>query len=175
MSGFLIETRMRKKQFFERDLSLEFGGSLLVGKRHATRPLSAKHPTHLVLKALNQWLLLRNRKLVGQVFLKYSRKFDIPLYLLGVHSDHTHASVRTKSRARYNAFVRAVTAELVRLIPGLRWALRPYTRIGQWGRDFRNVLRYIRRNILEGDFLFAADDLVASFRRSALNLFKGTG
>lgn len=165
---------MTKNRFFERDLSLEFGGSLLVGKRHGTRPLNGKKPIHLVLKARDPWLLLRNRKLVEHIFAKYAQKFGVKLYRLGVHSDHTHASVRSASRAQYNAFVRAVTAELVRLISGLRWALRPYTRIGEWGRDFRNVLRYIERNILEGNFLFEADALVERLRRFACGVMRGS-
>lgn len=156
---------MKKSGKFKRDLSLEFGGSLLVGKRHSSRPLSSKRPTHLVLKARNQMLLLRRRKLVEHLIAKFGWKFGLRLYKIGVHSDHVHTSLRTFSRKQYNAFVRAVTSELVRLIPGLQWALRPYTRIGDWGRGFGNVIRYIIRNILEADLILDAEAAVESIRR----------
>ena len=43
---------MRQASFsFIKDYRKEFGGSLLEGKRKTKRPLSTKHPLHLILKS----------------------------------------------------------------------------------------------------------------------------
>ena len=60
------------------------------------------------------------------------------------------------SREAYNAFIRTLTAAMVRAISkyfgkslkGI-FDLRPYTRILEWGRDYRNVMDYHDLNDLE--------------------------
>ena len=60
------------------------------------------------------------------------------------------------SREAYKAFIRTLTAAMVRAISKFAgkalkgvFDLRPYTRILEWGRDYKNVLNYHDLNDLE--------------------------
>ena len=60
------------------------------------------------------------------------------------------------SREAYKAFIRTLTAAMVRAISKYAgkalkgiFDLRPYTRILEWGRDYRNVMEYHDLNDLE--------------------------
>ncbi|HMN68428.1 MAG TPA: hypothetical protein PKC28_07800 [Bdellovibrionales bacterium] len=56
---------MKQLNLFKEKRQIEFGGSLLVGKRRARRPIATKSPTHLVLKATTSFRLLRRRRPSG--------------------------------------------------------------------------------------------------------------
>jgi hypothetical protein len=137
--------------------SNEFGGSLLVGKRHSTRPLDFRVSKHLVLKADEDGLLLKNQASVQFIVSRFAKKFEITLYSLAVQSDHIHFSLSIPNREQYKRWIRAVSSQLVANIPGLKWTLRPYTRVVSWGWNFENVQNYIFRNQLQANFLFAAE------------------
>ena len=150
---------MKQTSFFKKQKA-EFGGTLLVGKRKSARPLNSKFPTHLVLKASNSNLLLRHQKIVRDTLFKYAEKFGIKIYEFGVHVDHVHIAIRTPSRILYVRWIRAITSVLVQKISGLCWKLRPYTRLGNWGRAFDFLRNYIRKNRREGDNILSAFEYV---------------
>ena len=141
---------------FKDKIELSFGGSKLKGVRKSARPLSTKRPVHLVLKATNAFFLLRQMKCVEQVLGKYGKRFGVQIYELGVQADHLHICLRISNRDGYRKWIRAVASVLVVQISGLKWHLRPFTRIGSWGQDFKRVGNYIKKNRTEGEFMLNA-------------------
>lgn len=126
---------MKQLNLIPNDVRLEFGGSLNKGRRKVARPLAFKKPIHFVLKAQNPWLLLKQREEVEGTVRKMSKRFGVILYSLAVNADHIHLVVRLHSREFYRKWIRALTSLLVRSVQGLKFKLRPYSRIVNWGRS----------------------------------------
>jgi REP element-mobilizing transposase RayT len=147
---------MRQLSFdFTKNYKKEFGGSLLLGKRKSKRPLSTKHPLHLVLKSSYKGVFNPSNKSLRELIQKQSKRFGIKIYDYAVNWSHIHLIIRIKDRTDYLKFIRAITS-----IIALRakefdskfdqvFTLRPFTRILSWGRDFRNALSYQVLNQLE--------------------------
>jgi len=154
---------MKQGSLFAEKFGNQFGGSLLAGSRKAVRPLSSKKPVHLVLKATSSFQLIKNKKMVEFLIFKYAHKFGIKIYEKAVHADHIHLAVQIPNRILYARWIRALTSVLVQKIQGLKWKLRPYTRVADWGRPFRQLKKYIFGNRLEGDFMAAANARVDHF------------
>lgn len=154
---------MKQQSLFIEKQRNQFGGSLLVGCRKERRPLSSKLPIHLVLKATDSVLLLRNKKQVEQILRTYSKKLGVKIYSLAVQYDHIHLAVRAMNRSVYVRWIRAVTSVLAQRLTGLKWKLRPFTRIASWGRDFIRLKNYILGNWREGNFIADAHARVDQF------------
>lgn len=137
----------------------EFGGSLLKGRRKSARPLSSKHPIHLVLHSqivLKAGRFLRHRKFVHQVLSRVAKRWGINLYDLAVVRDHIHASIRIPNRLAYRNFIQSVTGTIaLELNPSPMkcefWDVRPFTRIVEWGVAFKKLRAYIVMNELEAE------------------------
>lgn len=153
---------------FKENIVQTHGGSKAKGKRKALRPLSTKHPIHLVLKASEPFQLLRNKETVEQTAKKYALKFGITLYQIAVQADHLHLSIKIPSRANYCRWIRAITSVLAFKLGKLKWSLPPFTRIGTWGRDFKRLIGYIQRNRTYGSFLLDAHMRVDRFREKLM-------
>ncbi len=148
---------MRQQHLFREKVLNEFGGSLFKkGQRKVARPLSTKRPIHLVLKAKSANLLLRNRITIQKRAEKLGRKFGIKLYAVAVQADHIHVALRISSRRMYSAWIRSLTGTLSRAIKGLKWKLRPYTRISRWGKEFRRLAEYLDFNDQEAELIIGA-------------------
>jgi hypothetical protein len=141
---------MKQKQIsfdFIKDCKKEYGGSLLVSKRKAKRPLSTKQPVHLILRGECPKLFSPgNHKLEFQL-VKLAAKYGIKIYHKSFNWTHFHALILIPSRHSYNSFIKTWTAEITK-IRGRRGAfkLRPFTRVGTWGEDFKNLKRYQDKN-----------------------------
>ena len=153
---------------FKQNLDRTHGGSKAKGKRKVLRPLSTKHPIHLVLKTIDPFQLLRSTRIVEQTIQKYAKKFGITVYEIAVHADHIHLGFRIPSRDLYQRWIRAITSVLTLKIPKLKWSLPPFTRIGTWGRDFKRIAKYIHRNKTQGTFLLQAHDRVDRYRQEIM-------
>jgi hypothetical protein len=134
-------------------LSLEYGGSLLRGRRKSRRPLDKKRSVHLVLKASDTMRLICQTHLIKSTINKYSKRFAVKVYSIAVHCDHIHIHLKIFSRATYNRWIRTITSRLVALIDGLRWSLRPYSRVVDWGKPFFRVKAYLEYNQQEAHFI----------------------
>lgn len=124
---------MKQLNLFSDKKEVQFGGSLIEGKRKTARPFDSTKPIHLVLKATNPFVLLKYRSEVEKVLKSYAAKIGIHIYDVAVNADHIHLVIRGR-RDFYLRWIRAVTSILVRRFIGLKWKFRPYTRIGAWGR-----------------------------------------
>jgi hypothetical protein len=66
--------------------------------------------------------------------------------------------VLPSSRTGFNGFIRAISGLIARLTLGVErgrakglkfWDARPFTRVLEWGRDYRQACAYLAQNILE--------------------------
>jgi REP element-mobilizing transposase RayT len=134
----------------------EFGGSLLIEKRKTARPLSTKNPIHLVLKSSGNNHFLPGNFPIENLIRKQAEKYNVKIQRLSLAWSHVHMIIHFKDREFYKAFIRTVTAKLMRYfsqklkknLKGL-FDLRPYTRILSWGRDLQNVFDYHDKNDME--------------------------
>lgn len=162
---------MKQMELLAHKTKASFGGSLLTGRRKERRPLNSKKAIHLVLKAKDSFLLLRNRDRVEEILRKYAAKMGIRIYDTGVHADHIHLALKAANRITYVRWIRAVTSVLVQKIPKLKWRLRPFTKIVSWGRSFRSLKNYIFWNRIEGDFIKKAHERVENFIETHIGPF----
>lgn len=147
---------MRQLGFgFLKDYKKEFGGSLLTGRRKSKRPLSTKHPIHLILKSCEKSIFNPNNRSLEKLLKSQAQKFNIKIYDLALNWSHIHMAIRIKSREDYIGFIRSLTSILAQRIRAARpelttiFTLRSFTRILRWGRDFKTVLNYQILNQLE--------------------------
>ena len=108
-------------------------------------------PMHIVLRfyarARGAWSLRRRRTEVGiRVVLRaLARRHGVRVYEFAVTSNHLHAVLRAKTRAQFQAFLRAFAGVVARLATGARrghpvgrfWDDLAYSRVLHWGREFR--------------------------------------
>jgi REP element-mobilizing transposase RayT len=98
-----------------------------------------------------------------------ARRHGVRVYEFAVTSNHLHAVLRAKTRAHFQAFLRAFAGVAARLVTGARrghpvgrfWDDLAYSRVLHWGREFRKVRDYVIQNAME------ALDLVPYRRRTA--------
>jgi REP element-mobilizing transposase RayT len=155
-----MNTKAKQLSLFnEMQVSKTFGGQSLVGKRKSKRPLSTKLPIHLILRA-NQQV---KRKQVAKVFSfrgkknnfilnSVAKRFQVKVYQSVFNHTHLHLIIVIPSRHAYIGFVRILSAKLSGLagLPkGQLFALRPYTRIASWGRQFQKLINYMKKNSCE--------------------------
>jgi len=133
-----------------KDYKKEFGGSLLVGKRKAKRPLAIKNPIHLVLRGdvSQTGSLLKHRQLVETSLSTWAKKFQIKIYSQAIVSNHLHLVIKVNNREAYNNFARVVSGVLAKAVK-IKWLLRPFTRLLTWGRDYVRTQKYVYQNHLE--------------------------
>lgn len=140
---------------FMQNYKKEFGGSLLIGKRKSKRPLSTKHPIHLVLKSSFKGVFNPSNKSLYELIKKQARKYGVRIYDLAINWSHIHCVIRIKGREDYLKFIRSLTSVISQRAKRhdstltQLFTLRPYTRIISWGRDFKRVLNYQVLNQLE--------------------------
>ena len=95
-----------------------------------------------------------NRSLEKLIY-KVAAQFHITIYDLALNWNHIHFIIMIKNRQDYVKFIRALTSILsqkIKLKFGKAtevFGLRPFTRILEWGRDFKNTLSYLLTNQLE--------------------------
>lgn len=141
---------MRQIPLFKNETSLTHGGEFRRGKRKTRRPLSSKRPLHCVLKSkLN--VLFANKEWIERNARRLSDKFCITAYAIAVNHDHIHLVLRIPGRREYKAFLRSLTSLLARKFGKGLFSLLPFTRVAAWGRDFRSLLDYLRKNREEAE------------------------
>ena len=126
---------------------LEFGGSLLENKRKSERILALKRPIHLVAKCdiSTSGTLLKYKAYITKQIIKWSDKFDIKVYNYAIYHNHFHFNIKISSRENYIKFIRALNGILAKALK-VKFLLRPYTKIINWGQHFRRLTAYIQQN-----------------------------
>lgn len=171
------------KMNFLNNYKKEFGGSLLIGKRKEARPLSNKHPIHLVIKSCHKGVFNPGNFSLEKLIKNQAKKFNIKVYDFAVNWSHIHLLIQLNNKNDYVKFIRSLTSILAQRIRqsayckklssthtvllGKVFSLRPYTRILTWGRQMKNVLNYQIINQLE-----AAGHIVRKSKRPIAQLRK---
>ena len=148
---------MRQFKFgFMNDFKNYFGGSLLKGTRKSARVLSTKKPIHAILKCSGSKFFNPGNVSLEALIYSHASKYKIKIHRISLNWSHIHMIFMIPSREAYNAFIRTLTAAMVRAISkyvgkSLKrlFDLRPFTRILEWGRDYKNVMTYHDLNDLE--------------------------
>lgn len=147
---------MRQTSFeFFRNYKKTFGGSALVGRRKEKRPLSIKSPIHLILKSENHKVFRPANQSLHRLILETARKFNIQVRDFAMNWSHSHFVIQISSRQDYVRFIRALTSKMAMAVQKAQvqktklFTLRPFSRILNWGRDYRNVIQYIFLNFKE--------------------------
>jgi hypothetical protein len=148
-------------EILERNNLKVFGGAHLKGNPKHKRPISIKKSSHLVMRSVlakGPHSFLRFDKKVRAIVNKQASKFGVKVYSLANAGNHLHLIVLPRSRYAYNGFIRSTTGLIARLVLGAEkaspknmqfWEKRPFTRIVEWGRDFKRVTDYLQQNTLE--------------------------
>jgi REP element-mobilizing transposase RayT len=141
----------------------DFGGSLLKGNPRDARPLAAKRPIHVVMRSslacgpLSLLSPVRAKRIEATVR-GLAKAKGIRLYRYANAGNHLHLLVLAPTRPAFKAYLRALTGIVARITLSAQrgsaqgkkfWDARPFTRIVEWGRDFRGVAGYLLRNTLE--------------------------
>jgi REP element-mobilizing transposase RayT len=140
-----------------------FGGSLLKGHPRGARPIRAKQPLHVVLRSSlargpRSFLAPTRARRIENLVYRLGKKLDVRVYRFANSGNHLHLLVLPRSRESFHAFSRAfcgivaritLVAERGRAKSVRFWDNRPFTRVVTWGRDFKGVDRYVKRNTLE--------------------------
>lgn len=148
--NFLNQKNISEKLRAEFNPSKVFGGSLIRGKRKSKRPLNFKLPVHAILKCntLRSGSLIWNADKISEILDKFAKKLNVKIYEKVIASNHIHLILKFERRESYNAFVRAFSGVVSRILK-IVWQFRPWTRVLAWGRDFRNACAYTKQNHLE--------------------------
>lgn len=143
----------------------EVGGSLLNGVNpREQRPISVKRPMHLVMRschAQGTCSLLRSEFAgrVARLVQRLGKAKGVRIYRFANSGNHVHLILLPRSRQAFQAFIRALSGLITRLVLKSErgkpadlskfWDARPYTRIVEWGREFKAVTAYVLQNTLE--------------------------
>jgi REP element-mobilizing transposase RayT len=143
----------------------EFGGSKLLNKAHAreARPISVKRPMHLVMRstlAVGEKSFLRTKRArkIRELVHRLGKEKGVKVYRFANSGNHLHFIILPRSREAFKAYIKAVTGIIARITLGAErgaalgkrfWDAKPYTKIIEWGREYRAVCDYLLRNTLE--------------------------
>ena len=140
---------------YKNNFKKQFGGELLRGRRKTQRPLSIKKPIHLVLRSDTVNLFKPTNTSLEKLTYRIAGQFRIRIYDLSLNWNHIHAIIMIKDRNDYVRFIRALTSLISTKIKSKMndlksvFSLRPFTRILEWGKDFKHTQSYIYQNQLE--------------------------
>ncbi len=148
---------------FEKEKVKDFGGSLIKGNPRERRPVSAKRPMHLVMRSSlargeHSFLCGKRNGQIQSLVQKIAKTKGIKIYRFANSGNHLHLIILPRSREAFHAFIRAISGLIARLVLGVErgnskgmkfWDTRPFTRLLEWGRDFKVACGYVLQNQLE--------------------------
>lgn len=141
----------------------KFFGGVYLRKSHAKakRPVTTKRSMHLVMKsslAKGERSFLKHAHGIQDVVREQAKRFGVRVYRYANAGNHIHMIILPSSRSGFNSFVRSLSGIIARMVLGAErgsakglqfWDQRPFTRILEWGREYRGVVRYLVQNSLE--------------------------
>ncbi|MBK9293923.1 MAG: transposase [Oligoflexia bacterium] len=148
--------------------SLKYFGGAYLKNSHAkvARPITTKRSMHLVLRALmakGEFSLLRKERIIKELIYNQAKTFGVRVYRLANGGNHLHLIIMPRSREAFHAFIRSISGLIVREVLGAQrgcpqlgakgkfrfWDKRPFTRIVEWGREYKSLNNYLDQNALE--------------------------
>ncbi len=119
---------------------------------------------HIVMRSENAngtRSLIRLNDKIEQILQVQAAKHHIKIYAAANAGNHLHLLIQAPSREQLSAFLKGFTGRVAQLAMGTKtekardafdsrfWDSRPWTRLVSWGKEFRNVLKYIGINTNE--------------------------
>jgi REP element-mobilizing transposase RayT len=160
---------------------LEHGGSVRKGRRKIRRPFDPKRSMHLVMRsarAKGAWSFLhrRNKARIHTLLVDLCDRYQVKLYRYENVGNHLHLIVRFPSRRELKAFLRVFAQGVMFLVTGARkgdpkgrfFDQIAYTRVVNWGREFKVLKNYLWKNALEA--LGFRPDEIARYRKIAASV-----
>lgn len=126
--------------------------------------------------ATDKFTTRTNRPAIEEIINSAAKRYGIRIYQYAICGNHIHLMIRSKRRWLYRAFIAVVTGLVAQQVMQRQsfkvfmntkrkefagegvpaqekgqafWQHRPFSRIVNWGRDYRNCLRYLTKNTLE--------------------------
>ncbi len=102
----------------------------------------------------------RTRFWLRQYVPSLAKRVGVRLYHFSNNGSHLHCVFRAGSPKSVHRFLRGLCGRIPRVVLGAErgkkkqtpfWEKRPYSRLISWGREFRNVIHYVERNVLESE------------------------
>lgn len=148
------------------------------GKRKTRRPLDPKRSLHLVFRSIKargaqSFLHRRHKGHIHWILLDTAVRFGIKVYRYENVGNHIHLHVRGRSRRALQAFLRVFPQRVMFQVTGARKG-RPrgkffdrivYSRIVNWGGEFKVLTTYLWKNRLEA--LGFSRDTITRWRLAA--------
>lgn len=158
----LMAKQQRQSSFPGFSPRTEHGGELRAGKRKIERPIDPERALHVTLRSTRASgrLSLLSRTHVRQIEIlrdRYARRFQVRVYRYANVGNHLHLAVKGKTREGIQNFFRAFSGGVARLVTqakkgqafGKFWDALIYTKVIEWGTQFKNTLDYVFMNQLE--------------------------
>ncbi len=138
-------------------------GGDLKNPQKRQRPLSTKESMHLVLrstKAQGRLSFNKHKKDIDRILQSFAGKYHIQILSYANVGNHIHLHLKLFRRQSYTKFIRAITAAIMMKVTGFCrdrpkpinykfWDQRPFTRVIQSFRAFKNIVDYIQVNVFE--------------------------
>lgn len=102
--------------------------------------------------------LMKFGERIERTIYRQAKKFGVRIYKYANGGNHLHLLIMPRSREALHSFLRAIAGLIARIVMGVErgcprslkfWDARPWTRIVDWGRDYRRVCDYLVQNTLE--------------------------
>ena len=137
--------------------STAHGGEIRTGKRKVARPICTKRPLHLVLKssrAKGPWSFHQHKDAIKKLLKTSARQYGVRVLGYENVGNHLHLIVQAKRRADFQNFLRVLAQAVCFLVTKARkgspigkfWDALAFSRVVEWGRDYLNLLEYLRKN-----------------------------
>ena len=129
-----------------------FGGARLLGSHpKKKRSFHSKLALHVVMRstqARGERSLFRHNQAIARMLQAQAERQSVKIYAVANAGNHLHLLVQAPAREQLSGFLRAISGRIAQLV-AIGWDARPFSRIVSWGRDFKNVARYIGMNANE--------------------------
>jgi len=155
-----MKNKKPKQMSFFASPSPVHGGAASKGRAKVARPIATKRPMHVILKstrAVKEWSLLRHRAGVDKITNDVANRFGVKLYRVANVGNHLHLLVQVKRREHFQNFLRVLAQKIMFLVTRARkgspvgkfWDALAFSRVVEWGQDWRGMLAYVGKNVLE--------------------------
>jgi REP element-mobilizing transposase RayT len=101
-------------------------------------------------------MLGRNRLRINVLVVEVAERRDVRVYRYANVGNHLHLLIQARSRNSLRAFLRELAGRIANLMtgaikgrPAKFWDGLAFTKIIEWGRQFKNAARYVLLNFLE--------------------------
>ena len=147
---------------FGPDVEAQHGGPLRSGQRKTSRPLEPTLPLYLALRssrARGKWSLQKptTEGRIQEILRELSQRHGIKVFEYANGGDQIHMILRAKSRAGFQAFLRAFAGLTARLVTGAKkgkpsgkfWDALTYSRVLAWGKEFDSMRELVGNGNLD--------------------------